>query len=171
VKFDTTVRNPARIFRLYGTTNRKGEATVERPHRVASIRMPAGAWQVVPTRVLVQTVKALRPTVVHEPIRRNSRPDMPCGQGDYKTLNALAWFQAHGAYARALKDGKHAVVCPWSGEHTTHSPTSTVIWAHGGSGWPTFHCSHAHCEGRTLVDVMRLWGDADAFCAQEYSHA
>ena len=37
VHVDTTVYNPARIFKLYGTTAQKGRNTVERPHRMAKI--------------------------------------------------------------------------------------------------------------------------------------
>jgi hypothetical protein len=37
VKVDTTVFNPARIWKLYGTLARKGDHTPERPHRMARI--------------------------------------------------------------------------------------------------------------------------------------
>ena len=51
VVFDSTVCNASRIWRLYGTTNRKGEATPERPHRVASIDIPS-RWDAVAPRKL-----------------------------------------------------------------------------------------------------------------------
>src|SRR5581483_3340090 len=34
---DTTVHNPSRICKLYGTMIRKGESTTERPHRLSRI--------------------------------------------------------------------------------------------------------------------------------------
>lgn len=37
VSIDTTVSNAARIWKLYGTTSRKGDSTPERPHRLARI--------------------------------------------------------------------------------------------------------------------------------------
>lgn len=37
VKVDTTVYNPARIWKLYGTPACKGDSTPERPHRMARI--------------------------------------------------------------------------------------------------------------------------------------
>lgn len=37
VKIDTTVHNPARIWRIPGTMNCKGDSTPERPHRMAKI--------------------------------------------------------------------------------------------------------------------------------------
>lgn len=49
VEVDTGVHNPARIWKLYGTTARKGDATEERPHRRARILKVADALEVVPT--------------------------------------------------------------------------------------------------------------------------
>lgn len=43
VKIDTSVYNPARIWKLYGTPACKGDSTVNRPHRVARIlEVPRG---------------------------------------------------------------------------------------------------------------------------------
>jgi hypothetical protein len=171
VTFDATVRNPARIWRLYGTVNRKGQPTQERPHRRAEITLPAGPWQVVSADVLKRTVSDLEPAVV--PKRTPAPgPRAAHGRGDYSTLDVVAWFRAHAAYRRELDGGKHAVDCPWGDEHTTTSTTGTdtVVWETGDAGWPTFHCSHAHCDGRGLLDVIRLWGDADRFCAKARDH-
>jgi len=37
VNIDTTVGNPARLVKLYGTYTRKGDSTIDRPHRRATI--------------------------------------------------------------------------------------------------------------------------------------
>lgn len=169
VSFDTTVRNPSRIWRLYGTANRKGVATADRPHRIAQVRVPTTWGQVTQDQV-----ERLAATLKPAPAPRRQASSMtqtrPSGAGDYSTLDAVAWFTAHGAYRRPLDNGKHAVICPWGDQHTTSSATGTdtVIWERGAGGWPTFHCSHAHCDGRRLCDVMTLWGDADAYCARAW---
>lgn len=96
----------------------------------------------------------------------------PAGRGDFTSLNARAWFASRGAYKRELGAGKHAVSCPWVFEHSGESgpmDTSTVIWDAEPGLWPTFHCSHQHCAGRSIRDVMARWGDADAFCSREWS--
>lgn len=97
----------------------------------------------------------------------------PSGAGDYTTLDVVAWFSAHGHYGKPRADGKHAVLCPWADEHSddqgAESP-DTVVWPADG-GWPTFHCSHAHCVGRTLQTVMDLWGDADRFCSGTFERS
>jgi hypothetical protein len=170
VVFDATVRNPARIWRLYGTVNRKGQPTRNRPHRRAEITLPAGPWQIVSADVLKRTVADLEPAVVP---KRTHTPHVPIqGRGDFTTLDVIGWFRAHRSYRRELDDGKHAVACPWADEHTTTSTTGTdtVVWETSAAGWPTFHCSHAHCDGRSILDVMQLWGDADRFCAREWGH-
>lgn len=169
VTFDTSVRNPGRIWRIYGTVNRKGTATPERPHRKAEIILPAGAWQPVRAATISRTIDLITPVVQHQ--YRKLEPVRFSGSGDYATLDAVSWFQAHDHYRRDLGAGKHSVRCPWEGEHSTPShdrDTSTVIWeAHNGL-WPVFHCSHAHCDGRKIQEVMALWGDADNHCARAW---
>lgn len=176
VRFDRTVHNPSRIWRLYGTQNRKGTPTADRPHRVAQIVIPHQWHAVAPAQVyalarLYEQRQSRRDQ--QGPVHRDHAHLRLDGTGDYRTLDAVAWFSAHGAYRRPLGSGKHAIACPWDREHSTidaeHS-TATVLWETDG-GWPTWHCSHAHCAGRTLRDVLALWGDADQYCAGAYRRA
>jgi hypothetical protein len=90
-------------------------------------------------------------------------------RGDYNTLDGVAWFQVHGAYlGPAGQEHKHFAVCPWAMHHTDgkQGETDSVLWTEPKK-WPTFACSHAHCAGKGIQDVMKLWGDADSFCAEE----
>jgi hypothetical protein len=163
VQFDTCVRNPGRILRLYGTVNRKGEHTVERPHRMASIRIPS-TWQNVTAQQIKQLADNWAPA--HQQEVRQARSDTRVsGLGDYTTLNVVEWFRAKGLYERPAGMNAHSVQCPWEGEHSTHGDhADTVIFENQGS-WPGFFCHHAHCTGRNIRDVMNALGDADAFCA------
>lgn len=176
VQFDSTVRNASRIWRIYGTLNRKAPAMADRPQRMATCRIPA-RWACLSPRALERfaTICAKRRvlTVSTSPAARLG--DFAGGAGDYRTLDAAAWFAAHGAYKRPLAGGKHAVVCPWHGEHSdpdanlTQQDTSTVLFpASSADRFPSFHCSHLHCTGRTIIDVIRLWGDADRYCARQH---
>jgi hypothetical protein len=90
------------------------------------------------------------------------------GAGDYATLDAVAWFTAHGLYEYHITDIIHAVKCPWENEHTETHRNDTVIYANTDGNWPGFHCKHSHCEGRTIGDVMQVIGDADSFCARSW---
>lgn len=92
------------------------------------------------------------------------------GEGNYSTLDVVAWFTAHGCYGKPMGGKLHAVDCPWKHEHTQDSAAShsdTVVMESEGEGtklWPQFKCLHAHCVDRGIKDVLALWGDADAFC-------
>jgi hypothetical protein len=172
VDFDVTVRNPARIWRLYGTTNRKGSPTLDRPHRVAQIAIP-GRWEAVSP----QQVERLADMYENRGAPQQDRHRAPVrveGSGAYATLDAAAWFKAHDSYRRRVERDMHAVRCPWETEHSNldsdHS-TSTVVWEAIDRCWPNFRCLHAHCDGRGIRDVMSLWGDADDHCATAWRAA
>ena len=171
VVFDRSVKNPARVWRAYGSVNRKGTPTADRPHRTSAIMIPRDWRALDPRRLDALANHYAKHNARTAPPRPKPAP-LPAradgSRGDLKTLDVVAWFAAHDAYRRAMGRGKHAVLCPWAGEHSTEAgplDSSTVIWeAHGGA-WPSFLCSHAHCAGRSIRDVLAQWGDADGFCA------
>jgi hypothetical protein len=173
VSLDTTVRNPGRVWRLYGSVNRKGGSTPERPHRRSRVYLPAGPWEAIRAQVVNRTIEALGPVVVPEPPpgAAQQRPGPFTGlRGDLRTLDIASLFRSRGLYRRPLGAGKHSATCPWSDTHTTGLPgdTSTVVWEAEGDRWPTFHCSHSHCHGRALRDVLNLWPEHDQFCARRW---
>lgn len=173
VGFDRTVRNPGRIFRLYGSTNRKGPNTIDRPWRKSTCLIP-DPWRQVTAQQLATLADAYAKRITpaqkaHAPANKQS--GSYTGSGDFSTLDVVSWFSAHGLYKRPLSGGKHAVTCPWVSQHSTEdkpSGTDSVVWE-AVDGWPGFHCSHSHCSGRGIRDVMTLWGDADQFCAAEWT--
>jgi hypothetical protein len=77
--------------------------------------------------------------------------------------NEGLWFYAfrdRGWLGHAIAAGKWAVMCPWEASHTKGErfDTSTVLFAPGdgdATGW--FFCSHAHCAGRGLQDVLSIF--------------
>jgi hypothetical protein len=73
-------------------------------------------------------------------------------------------FRRRGWLDKALSPGKWSVRCPWEDEHSKGEPfdSSTVLFAPRGGdepGW--WHCSHAHCDGRGLRDVLALFSDQE----------
>lgn len=169
VDFDRTVRNPARLTRLYGTINVKGIATPDRPHRLSSIWMP-DEYRPVSQDALWALIRAVGAD--QEPERpsyttRESRQSVT-GTGDYNTLNVVSWFQSKGLYLKFIEGNKHAVNCPWQEQHSCSSgPGETIIYA-ANNDWPGFFCHHMHCAERSIRDVMVLFGDADKFCARDF---
>ncbi len=170
VTFDRSVRNPARLCALYGFVKRKGLETAERPHRESWIEIPAEWGMVPPEQVAVVATALARSTPVRSDVRP-VEPSMIGGYGNYSTLDVVGWFRSQGLYIGHLEGNKHAVTCPWADEHTNPSPengSDTIVFETDG-GWPGFHCKHSHCDGRTIRDVMNLWGDADAFCKEVHT--
>lgn len=171
VEFDTSVRNAGRIFRCYGTWNRKGPDTPERPWRQASCALPAGEWQAVQ----LAQVEAL----ANRYGRRRTPPAavrraIVAGAGDYTTLDIVAWTRAHGLYKRHLEGGKHAITCPWIADHSTEDhplKTDTVVWEARPGVWPSFFCAHAHCDGRDIRALLEHLGDADAYCSRVWARS
>lgn len=92
---------------------------------------------------------------------------------NWADLDVVDIFATAGFAPRDLGGGKYAVICPWTGEHSHPDfdgrSTSTVIWDRPA----TFHCSHAHCDGRTLADVLAYIGyrpsEADILAAMARS--
>lgn len=62
-----------------------------------------------------------------------------------------------GWYKREIEPGKHEVTCPWVNEHTDATDTGACYWEpdtkHRVGG---FRCLHAHCEKRTVRDLIAL---------------
>lgn len=169
VLFDPTVRNASRIWRLYGTVNRKGTATADRPHRVSAVTLPAD-WRRVPTKEIERLASEFERRREDASIDASANRVPIVGRGDFATLNVLRWFDAHRHYVGHVGGNVHEVVCPWEAEHTTSGRRDTIVFEADG-GWPGFFCHHQHCAGRTIRDVMDLWSDADAFCGRAWRAA
>ena len=169
VSFDRSIRNPARIFRLYGTTARKSAHTADRPQRITRCKIPDD-WDKVSLAQIKSLADQVRPAM-RPAVNRTERREFKAGAGDYRTLDVVAWMRANGFYKRHLEGAKHAVICPWSDEHSTEDDpmgTDAVVWEATDGYWPQFCCLHAHCEGKGIRDVMAFFGDADRFCARAY---
>jgi len=168
VAFDSSVRNPARIWRCYGTLNRKGTPTTERPHRMATIVIPP-RWDGLDPSLIERLAARFARRQIVRPAPSAAAYRLALGTGDYRSLNVVEWFTTHGLYKRRIGPGKHAVMCPWADQHSMPDQpqgTDTVVWEPSAKAWPTFFCSHDHCDGRSITDVMTLWADADRFCGR-----
>jgi hypothetical protein len=146
VKFDISVKNPARIARAYGTTNQKGG---RRSTCLFSSDVSLSA-------AVLDTISLLTPPK-QKRFWVNTNKDAPTQAGRYvKNLDVVGVFASAGLYlSTAFEGGKHFVTCPWSNEHSSTGATDTVIWE---GEWAQFHCSHDHCAGRKISDVIEVMG-------------
>lgn len=90
---------------------------------------------------------------------RAAKPQAPAGpSGSLAESFLYRVFDAAGWLGQRIDSIRVAVRCPWAADHTTEPgvrDTSTVLFAASGThtlGW--FHCSHSHCAGRSVQDVL-----------------
>lgn len=140
VAFDRTVRNPARIARCLGTTNRKAE-------RRSSCIYSDGT-------VTAEMVTALADKITPPPKKRTWV--QPPGKHD--NLPGLSGVNLLDKFAGRIlgepEPGKYWVECPNIGQHGETGKTDSVLWFDGR--YYTYHCSHAHCAELTAKVVASM---------------
>jgi hypothetical protein len=136
VSVDAANFNAARIWKLYGTTSKKGDNTTERPHRKSALLSVPEEIRVVS----VDLLKALAHSLPAEPPKSGNQPK---GQG----LNLRTWLTGHGIGIAAEKPWQSGTLfvldeCPFSGSH--RDGAFAVQFANGAvfAG-----CHHASCGG------------------------
>ena len=138
VHVDTTMHNAARIVRVPGTLNCKGDSTPDRPHRTAQLLHTPDPLEVVAGEQL-QTLAATLPT--QEPF------DGPSRNGQAGGFDLEAFIRAHleAAYDKPWKGGGRRwilKVCPFNSDHAEGS-----AWvARQPSGAIAAGCQHYSCK-------------------------
>lgn len=148
VDVDITVFNPARIWRLPGTMNCKGDSTDDRPHRMASIVS-------VPQELEIISREQLQAVCVSAPA---SAPVVKFEESYNTDFDLDTWIAEHCTNIsgpEAWKDGRKWVfdVCPFNPEHTNRSAVITQQ-SNGAIG---FKCHHNSCMGndwKALRDML-----------------
>ena len=173
VTLDTSVHNASRICKLYGTVARKGDSIPDRPHRLSRLLEIPDPITVVPRDLLEKVAGQSSPPTAPAPAPvRRAAPRLIRGvahpAGDWLTLDVVSLAKAHGAYGRALGNGKHAILCHWAHEHSDArgaEDSDTVIYEPDGVRKPAFKCLHNTCAHRKIRDLREMWTDFDAHCS------
>ena len=143
---DTTSSNPARILRVPGTTNAKGDEVGEMKHRLAGVLKVPEKYEVV-SRRLLEVLAAMLP--VQEILPRNHVDVTNAG------FDPVAYCEAHDLqvhHTKSYNDGTLAVLeeCIFD---PNHKLSACII------GWPngarTYRCRHSSC-------LDKHWKDAKA---------
>ncbi len=138
VSIDTTVSNAARIARIPGTLNAKGDDTPDRPHRRCRIIDAPDALGPVDVDAL-RAVAAWSPA---EPARSASGTN-----GSAFELDVFMAEHGFDILSDGDWDGKRRIKlarCPFNAEHVSGSAALFVF----SSGAVSFRCLHHGCAGR-----------------------
>ena len=140
---DTAVSNAARIWKLYGTVSRKGDATADRPHRrsrIIAVPDETGIVSIPLLKTLAARGKEQKP-----PERRS--PKTKIYEDPQAPLDLDAWLREHGIRVSTVKSWKGGRLfpleeCPFT---TSHKDGAFVIQFENGAVHAG--CHHAGCGG------------------------
>ena len=150
VAIDTSVHNPARIWRLPGTMNCKGDSIPERPHRMARILEE-------PQDIVSVSLKQMQDIVSYQ--SEDIQTDGP--DDDWKhTMPAFDLDSWIAQYCPELgspqpwKGGRKWIfpVCPFNEAHTNKS----AVLIQEPSGAVAFKCHHNGCSGNDWRALREL---------------
>ena len=147
VEVDTKVYNAARIWKLYGTLNAKGDGAENRPHRKSRIR-----W--VPKRIVPATKEQLEALAALAPAAEATAAEVSSpGTG----FNLPEWISRHNL--AVAKEGPWSngyrwilAVCPWDSGHTDRSAYIVQF----SNGAIAAGCQHNGCAGKKWQDLRNL---------------
>ena len=150
VKVDTTVFNPSRIVKLYGTKAMKGDdcPALGRPHRMSQLLHVPDQLQTVPQELL--DTMAAAAAVEEEPEQPSTRRAIPWGKSAWDKARMEDFIAKHLSQcdpgpATPYADGHKWIlrVCPFNQEHSNGAAV-IIMRANGVLG---FRCQHDSCRG------------------------
>ena len=150
VAIDTSVHNPARIWRLPGTMNCKGDSIPERPHRMARILEE-------PQDIVSVSREQMQDIVSHQ--SEDTQTDVPDDEWKH-TMPAFDLDSWIAQYCPELgspqpwKGGRKWIfpVCPFNEAHTNKS----AVLIQEPSGAVAFKCHHNGCSGNDWRALREL---------------
>lgn len=150
VAIDTSVHNPARIWRLPGTMNCKGDSIPERPHRMARILEE-------PQDIVPVSLKQMQDIVSYR--SEDTQTDGPDDEWKH-TMPAFdldAWIAQYCpelGSPQPWKGGRKWIfpVCPFNEAHTNKS----AVLIQEPSGAVAFKCHHNGCSGNDWRALREL---------------
>ena len=187
VDIDSAIANPARIWKCYGTTGRKGDATADRPHRISSLfpKQPAALDDVPITEL--ETLKKLAALVPVAPATTGvatntqgsalpvpAKTPAPARQAKrFKEstlgpINMEAYLSHYGVAFAVKSDGactRYILdTCLFNPDHTGGQASICA----SPTGPLTYQCFHSGCKKYKWADARRkISGDKSIaeFCA------
>ncbi len=170
VKWDTSIKNAARIFRLYGTWNCKGTHTPERPHRLACIIEAPETLPIVQRETLERLAELGGEHEANEALEKTiaKRIDMRWNTLDEGKPKMRAWIKTYlgenavKSEGEWIRDGETwwkfvLAQCPFNDEHNRGE--ACILIKGGHPGVRSISCRHDSCAGVTWQDLRDHVGD------------
>jgi len=137
VSVDTTTSNAARIWKLYGTTARKGDSTDERPHRASRLlKVPDERAEISREQLEALAASTPGPGRKELQIRPGAEFDLEAWISERGVPVRREGLWQQGGYKWVLQE------CPWNG----HSDNSAYI-VRFARGAIAAGCHHDSCQG------------------------
>ena len=147
VKIDTSVFNPSRITKVYGTIARKGANTMERPHR-------SSGFVYIPEEIRTNSIHLLKKVIKIIP-----EPPKPVYRNDrVETFDIDKFIADNGIRVKyeTNSGGVRKIVleeCPFDPSHK--APDSAIFVMQNGA--IAFKCFHNSCSDKRWRDVRQLF--------------
>ncbi len=147
VAIDLTVHNPARIWRLPGTMNCKGDSIPARPHRTAKIISKPQDIRTVSAEQILDIVGGDTVKTVSHSIPGNT-------QSAFDIDTWIAKYCPELGASQPWKGGRRWIfpVCPFNEAHTNRS----AVLIEQDSGAIAFRCHHNGCAGNDWQKLREL---------------
>lgn len=172
---DRTVGSRAQLSRFYGTINRKGENTADRPHRQSRI-MPVGADNFGSQLLTREQLQAVLPVAQAQAAKTNTKATKtastePVGPGE--GFDMLAFCNRHSIKMGPAKDHKGGLLwevpCQWCAGHDGSQAYVGVT----AKGLPYAKCHGNRCAGNGWREFKQLFepgsAETDQAVAETYS--
>lgn len=156
-KLDVSVSNAARIARVGGTVNRKGDYTDERPHRTAFYHQPSEDRPV--GLAALEQVEAIAALAKQDSTGLAKVRCVAGGAGMRSMLMVGQWLTDHAVTFRTktAADGRdvYLIQCPFDETHGERGETSVM---QASNGRMSAKCMHDSCTGRGWQEFKRAIG-------------
>lgn len=158
VDIDTSVFNPSRILKLYGTLAQKGSNTSARPHRMSKVLFVPGEWREVSKQQMQTLVdEVLKP--VEEAQQADSEPKRKAGK---EPFNVCRFLDDHGVtYKERTWQNSRVLALDHCVFNPDHCDGDAKVFIHP-DGSLGYKCWHNSCQGYHWRDA-RLKLDPQAY--------
>jgi hypothetical protein len=158
LEVDTKVFNPSRISKVYGTWARKGDSTLDRPHRLTRILSVPKSVQIVSEellRKLVQAEEEQDPQCGAKP-SLFAKGNADGGKADCR-LDLGAYLDRYGIQVRKTKEhgGAELFILDRCLFDPSHAGGEAAI-GQAADGKLFYQCFHNSCRGRTWAEARQV---------------